>query len=85
MPTQVRFRFNKLTGEVEEFYVDDLDRSLSEAHHDEVAVDIGRVIARRPTVVEAHPPASPPAREEAERPDTLPPDRLPPEDGETNR
>jgi hypothetical protein len=42
MPTHVRLRFNKLTGEVEELLVDDLDRTLPEAEHERRALDIGR-------------------------------------------
>lgn len=52
MPTLVRFRFNKLTGEVEEFLVDDQDRNLSEAEHDRIAADVGRFVAQNPRVVE---------------------------------
>ena len=52
MPTLVRFRFNKRTGEVEEFLVDDQDRNLSEAEHDRIAADVGRFVAQNPRVVE---------------------------------
>lgn len=50
MPTRVRFRINKVSGDVEEFLVDDQDRTLPEAEHDRIASEVGRVIARRPTV-----------------------------------
>lgn len=45
MPAHVRFRFNKVTGEVEEFLVDDQDRLLPEAEHDRIASEVGRFVA----------------------------------------
>ncbi len=50
MPVEVRFRFNKVTGEVEEFVIDDGDRTLPEAEHDRTAQEVGREIARRPLI-----------------------------------
>lgn len=50
MPTRMRFRLNKVSGEIEEFIVDDQDRNLPEAEHDRIATEVGRVIARRPLV-----------------------------------
>lgn len=70
MPTHVRFVLNKLTGEVEEFLVDDQNRALSEAEHDRRALEVGRVIARNPGISEAAappPPAAPPRRPEGDR------------------
>lgn len=61
MPVQVRFRFNKLTGEVEEFTVDDQNRQLSEAEHERIAGDVGRMISRRPLLSEVEPLAEPKA------------------------
>jgi len=52
MPTLVRFRFNKVTGEVEEFLVDDQDRHLPEAEHDRIAADVGRFVAAYPRVLD---------------------------------
>ena len=52
MPTQVRFRLNKLTGEVEEFLVDDQNRRLSEAEHDRIALEVAQAIERRPALIE---------------------------------
>lgn len=45
MPTRVRFRFNKATGEIEEFLVDDQDRTLPEAEHDRIAQEVARMVA----------------------------------------
>nr|VFK60937.1 MAG: hypothetical protein BECKTUN1418D_GA0071000_11396 [Candidatus Kentron sp. TUN] len=59
MPTQVRFRLNKLSGEVEEFLVDDQDRNLSEAEHDHIATEIARMVTRRPLIHEVLPGAAP--------------------------
>lgn len=55
MATRVRFRFNKATGEVEEFVVDDGDRTLPEAEHDRIAVEVGERIAARPRITEVRP------------------------------
>ncbi len=55
MPTRVKFRFNKVTGEVEEFLVDDQDRRLPEAEHDRIASDVGRLIAENPRIIEVPP------------------------------
>ena len=59
MPTRVRFRFNKVTGEVEEFLVDDQDRQLPEAEHDRIAAEVGRFIDAHPRVREAVEGAAP--------------------------
>ena len=60
MKVRVKLRFNKLTGEVEEFLVDDQDsQRLPEAEHnrehDRVAAAIGGVIERYPRVTEVAP------------------------------
>jgi hypothetical protein len=55
VPTLVRFRFNKATGEVEEFLVDDQDRHLPEAEHDRIATEVGRFVAAYPRVIEVAP------------------------------
>lgn len=52
MATRVRFRFNKVTGEVEEFLVDDQDRRLPEAEHDRIASEVGRFVAVNPRIRE---------------------------------
>ncbi|MDC3957550.1 hypothetical protein [Polyangium jinanense] len=59
MPTLVRFRFNKVTGEVEEFLVDDQDRHLPEAEHDRIAAEVGRFVAAFPRLREVGPEGSP--------------------------
>lgn len=52
MPTRVRFRLNKVTGEVEEFLVDDQDRRLPEAEHDRIAQAVGQLLERLPLITE---------------------------------
>jgi hypothetical protein len=52
MPTHVRFRINKITGEVEEFLVDDQDRTLPEAEHDRIATVVAQTITRNPMIHE---------------------------------
>ncbi len=59
MPTRVRFRFNRRTGEVVELLVDDQDRTLPEAEHDRIAGEVGRVLSRHPVVSEVVPGAVP--------------------------
>jgi len=51
MPTDVRFRFNLVTGEVEEFTVDDHDRGLPEAEHDRRANAVGSMVAAHARIV----------------------------------
>ena len=58
MPIRVRFRLNKVTGEVEEFLVDDQNHSLSEAEHDRIAADIARSLVRNPILIEVAPGAA---------------------------
>jgi hypothetical protein len=67
MKVRVKLRFNKLTGEVEEFLVDDQDLPyLPEAEHnrehDRVAAEIGSVLERHPRVTEVLPGAPAPER-----------------------
>ena len=65
MKVRIKLRFNKLTGEVEEFLVEDRDLPyLPEAEHnrkhDRVATDIGHVLERYPRVTEVMPDGSRP-------------------------
>lgn len=60
MPVRVRFVLNKITGEVEEFLIDDQDRSLPELEHDRIARDIGELVARNPGLAPVSPSAPPP-------------------------
>jgi hypothetical protein len=60
MEVKVRFRFNKITGEVEVFDVDqDREPGITEAEHnrqhERVAAEIGWVIERNPLVQEVFP------------------------------
>ena len=67
MATRVRFRFNKITGEVEELLIDDQNRQLPEAEHDRRAAEVGALVAVAPRIVEAtdgSPPLPRPRREE---------------------
>ncbi len=52
MTVHVRFRFNKRTGEVEEFLVDDQDRNLPDSEHERVALAVGQVLAVHPQLRE---------------------------------
>ncbi len=68
MRVRVKLRFNKLTGEVEEFLVDDhatpvLPEAEHNREHDRVAAAIGSVIERHPRVTEIAPGAPEPDRE----------------------
>jgi hypothetical protein len=72
MPTKVRFRFNATTGEIEEFIVDDQNRSLPEVEHDERARVVGRMIATDPRIVEVEAGSASTRRTEKAR-DAVPP------------
>lgn len=70
MRVRVKLRFNKLTGEVEEFLVDDyglplLPEAEHNSEHDRIAAAVGRVLERHPRVTEA-PPGAPEPRRESE-------------------
>ncbi len=55
MNVKVKFRFNKLTGEVSEFLVDqdqELPREQHDQSHERIAGELGRLIERFPRVVE---------------------------------
>lgn len=78
MTVSVRFRFNKRTGEVEEFLVDDHDHDLPEAEHDRIALGVARVIATHPQIQEVVPgaaPLAPPREPEPEAAPTRDPER----------
>ncbi len=60
MDVKVRFRFNKITGEIDVFDVEDegtmrLPEAEHNREHDRIAADLGRVIERNPQVVEMLP------------------------------
>jgi hypothetical protein len=64
MDVRIRFRFNKLTGEVEEFQVTDIgEMRLSEAEHnrehDRITSEVGNVIERNPRITEIFPNGMP--------------------------
>lgn len=58
MEVRIKFRFNKLTGEVETFTVEDeqttppLDHAEHNRRHDQIASEIGRQIERNPHIEE---------------------------------
>ena len=81
MDVRVRFRFNKATGEVELFEIDDegttrLPLADHDREHDRIAAEVGRVIEHDAQVDEVLPGAAPvtssrtaPAGEEAQVPE----------------
>lgn len=67
MNLDVRFRFNKITGEVEEFVVDaartnDADHDLD---HERMAAEIGRVLELHPEIIEVLDGTAAPPRQTA--------------------
>lgn len=58
MQFKVRFRFNRRTGEVEEFLIDDYASNANDAEHnrqhDRIASEVAQVIARHPRIDEIH-------------------------------
>jgi hypothetical protein len=78
MDVNVRFRFNKVTGQVEVFDIEDRGtQRLPEAEHnrthDRIAATIGGVIERNPRVVEISPGMPEPSKgsETAAQPEGL--------------
>lgn len=85
MDVRVRLRINKVTGEVEQFEVDDVGTMrLPEAEHnrqhDRIAADLGNVLERNSHVFEVFPgavPATPVVPEPEPEPEPTPePERL---------
>lgn len=77
MDVRVKFRFNKSTGQVEVFEIDDENSTLPAAEHnrehDRIAAEIGRVVERNPLVIEMLPGASvvdPPPRQRSAEADS---------------
>jgi len=71
MEVKVKFRYNRATGQVEMFEIDDQNSMLPAAEHnrehERIAAEIGRVVERNPHVIEVLPgigavPASQPTR-----------------------
>jgi hypothetical protein len=52
-PVTIRFRFNKDTGQIEEFLIDDGDRTAPEAYHDKIARAIAGRLFREPQIEDA--------------------------------
>ena len=52
---RIRFKYNKDTGEIEEFIIDDQAPAASEEYHDKVAHAIAGRLARDPDVEDAGP------------------------------
>jgi plasmid stabilization system protein ParE len=52
---RIRFTYNKDTGEIEEFIIDDQAPDASEAYHDKVAHAIAGRMARDPEIEDAGP------------------------------
>jgi plasmid stabilization system protein ParE len=50
---RIRFTYNKDTGEIEEFIIDDQAPSATEAYHDDVAHAIAGRLARAPEIEDA--------------------------------
>ncbi len=51
-PVTIRFRFNQDTGQIEEFLIDDHDRTAPESYHDRIARAIAGQLFRNPQVVD---------------------------------
>jgi plasmid stabilization system protein ParE len=52
---RIRFTYNKDTGEIEEFIVDDQAPEASEAYHDDVARAVAGRLGRDPEIEDAGP------------------------------
>ena len=52
-PVTIRFRFNKDTGQIEQFLIDDGDRVAPEEYHNRIAHAIAGRLFRRPEIEDA--------------------------------
>ena len=52
-PVTIRFRFNQDTGQIEEFLIDDGDRTAPEEYHNKIARAIAGRLFRRPEIADA--------------------------------
>jgi hypothetical protein len=52
-PVTIRFRFNEATGQIEEFLIDDGDRTASEAYHNKIARAIAGELFKNPVIEDA--------------------------------
>jgi len=52
-PIRVTFKYNKETGEIEEFIIDDNAPSASDEFHDQVAKKISSLLAKNPEISDA--------------------------------
>jgi hypothetical protein len=60
MRVRVNFRVNTETGEVEEFLIEDISTEAEPEHdavHDRIAVEVGKVVERRPAPQQVTGPA----------------------------
>lgn len=76
MEISVRFRFNRATGEVEEFTVDQSSNLSNEEHeriHRDNALAIGSILEPRPQVEEILPGSATRTMVRSEGPETVPP------------
>jgi plasmid stabilization system protein ParE len=62
---RIRFKYNKDTGEIEEFIIDDQAPAASEAYHDDVAHAIAGRLGRDPEIEDAGPVRLPQVEPEA--------------------
>ena len=54
-PVRIRFRYNRDTGDIEEFIIDDNAPAASEGYHDKIARLISSRLARSPEIEDAGP------------------------------
>lgn len=52
---RISFKYNRVTGEIEEFIVDDQARTASEAYHTATAAAVARLLGRHPEIEDAGP------------------------------
>jgi hypothetical protein len=54
-PVTIRFRYNKESGEIEDFIIDDNTPNASEESHDKIADLIARQLGAKPDIEDAGP------------------------------
>ncbi len=64
-PVNIRFRYNKVSGEIEDLIVDDNSPAAAESYHDRIADLVARQLGSQPVIYDIDsPPPSPIAQTE---------------------
>ena len=68
-PINIRFRYNKESGEIEDLIVDDNSPNASESYHDKIADLVARQLGSRPVIHDVDSPPPVPRTETGSTPE----------------